>query len=322
MSLIIRERIVSLSRNISEYPFTNMMDKESKTELCSKISDVLETSDYKLKKYELSKLERSEILSLLESFYISSNYADDLIGKALYISEDKNLCVLINGENHIKIISKSDDKELSDVFEIANSLDDYLSEKFDYAFSSEYGYLTPNIAMLGNGMKASVIMHLPALKINNSVNKVAYNLSKLGLLLKPLYGSDNKSFGDIYSLSNSVTLGITEKNALDNLNNISNQIINQEESTRGKLVEKVSIQDTIYRSLGILQNARIIDYTEALNLLSNVRFGVSCNLIDKDIKEIDKLIFDIQPVNLINKVDELERINEVRADKIRDVLNK
>lgn len=323
MSSIIREVVVSISRNIDDYPFPNALDKESKKELAGKVASSLEKSSIKFNKFDLSTLDRVDILSILQKFYFSTSIADDIEGKLVFISEDESICILVNGENHIKIISKLKGLELESAYSKAKEIETNLSNDFNFAFSKELGYLTPNLSILGTAMKASVVLHLVGLKKNDAISKISTNLSKLGLIINPLFSKESNPCGDMYSLSNAVTLGISEESAIENLKNITMQLENREEDSRKKLVEKISIQDLIFRSYGILKNARIVEYSEGMNMLSALRLGVSCNLIDYDIEKVDELINLIHPIKIIEKLgeDAYEDIDVKRAEIIREYLN-
>ena len=322
MADTVKEVIISLSRNIKDYPFTAVLDKEKKEEITEKIEDALKDFDIKFERHDIIKKEREELLPLLDTFYISKTFADKPEGRALFISEDVNAVIISNGENHIKVIAKAKGLDFDSVFEFVNRLDDYLGEKFNFAFSKEFGYLSPNIENIGTAMRASAVLHLGALEKNRSVAKITSNLSKLGLIIKPLYSDNVRSFGDVYILSNSVTMGITEKAAVENLKNITEQLVSQEETMINNYVKSIENRDTIFRSLGILQNARLLTYSEALSLISNVRLGIAADLIEMDISMIDSLILKVQPVSILkdHKDDAYNRMDEIRADIVRKEL--
>lgn len=323
MADIVKEVVISLSRNIKEFPFTNRLDKEGKEDVASKIDKALCEYDEKFKKFDVSQLEREEILSILEKFYISKAYMNDPSGKYMYVSEDYDLILITNGENHIKIISKCEGLDFESAYSVMDRLDDHLSDRLPFAFSKEYGYLSPNIETIGTGMRATAILHLSALDKNRSVAKISSNLSKLGLIIKPLYTDNIRAFGDTYSLTNSVMMGITEKGAIENLKNITKQLENQEKNTMDSFVEKPENRDAIYRSYGILKYARLMKYSESLDLLSNVRMGILSGLLDGEISKIDRLVLDVQPVNILRTMGDeaYENMDEKRADIIREALS-
>lgn len=322
MKNIVKETFITISRNIEKYNFVNVLSADEKREVAKAVSSALNDSDFGLMEIELSNLERVDILSLFEEFYINDSFVNDLDGVTIFISDDRSTALITNCENHITVITKSSDLDFDLMLEKLGVIDDYLSDKLTFAFSKDYGYLSPNISILGTGMRASVILHLAALSKNNFLPKISSNLQKLGLLFKPLYGDNINVFSDMYLLTNTVTLGIEEKIAASNIKGIAEQLCGQEIKSREKLIERIDVKDDIYRSLGILQNARIMSYREAMKLLSNLRLGISCGIIDKNADDIDKLIFDIQPVNIIKEKGEeaLDDIDVKRADIIRKTL--
>lgn len=322
MKNIVKETFITISRNIEKYNFVNVLSADEKREVAKAVSSALNDSDFGLMEIELSNLERVDILSLFEEFYINDSFVNDLDGVTIFISDDRSTALITNCENHITVITKSSDLDFDLMLEKLGVIDDYLSDKLTFAFSKDYGYLSPNISILGTGMRASVILHLAALSKNNFLPKISSNLQKLGLLFKPLYGDNINVFSDMYLLTNTVTLGIEEKIAVSNIKGIAEQLCGQEIKSREKLIERIDVKDDIYRSLGILQNARIMSYREAMKLLSNLRLGISCGIIDKNADDIDKLIFDIQPVNIIKEKGEeaLDDIDVKRADIIRKAL--
>ncbi|MBQ1601077.1 MAG: ATP--guanido phosphotransferase, partial [Ruminococcus sp.] len=169
----------------------------------------------------------------------------------------------------------------------------------DFAFDEKLGYLTQCPTNLGTGMRASVMLHLPALEKSNAISRIAGNLSKLGLTMRGAHGEGTEPQGALYQLSNQVTLGISEKAAIENLKNITAQLAAQEEQARERLCKSVDVQDTIARSLGILKYAVVIAHEEALRLLSNVRLGiVSGQIKNIGVDCIDKLMIDVEPATL------------------------
>lgn len=324
MANFVKEVVVSLSRNISEYPFVNRLDKETKSDISSKIETNLKSFDEKFTLYDLEKIDKFNVVELCDEFYISSIDVDNASNISILVNEKRDIAIVTNLEDHIRIIAKSNEFDLEGTYQKADRVDDFLSEKMSFAFSKQYGYLSPNISNIGTAMNASVILFLGALNKNKSVARIASNLSNLGLVLKPVYSDGIHSYGSIYSLSNSVTMGITENAAIDNLKNISEQLISQEGSSLESFVKRIDNVDMIFRSLGILQNARVVSYKEALELLSNIRLGIEAKIISIDISTIDKLISEVQPSSVANKFndEDFDQINIRRASIIREALDR
>ena len=174
-----------------------------------------------------------------------------------------------------------------------------LDENLEFAFDEKLGYLTQCPTNLGTGMRASVMLHLPALEKSRAISRIAGSLSKLGLTIRGAHGEGTEPKGALYQLSNQVTLGISEKAAIENLKNIALQLASQEEQARDRLCASIDVQDTIARSLGILRTALVISHDEALDLLSNVRMGIlSGQITDVKTGVIDDLMTEIEPATL------------------------
>lgn len=206
---------------------------------------------------------------------------------------------MINEEDHIRLQVINNGLSLEDTYDIADKLDTLLDENLDFAFDDKLGYLTQCPTNLGTGMRASVMLHLPALEKSRAIGRIAGNLSKLGLTIRGAHGEGTEPNGALYQLSNQVTLGISEKAAIENLKNITMQLISQENQARTRLCSSIDIQDAISRSLGILKSALVISHDEALKLLSNVRLGiVSGQIKDVSTETVDKLMLSVEPATL------------------------
>ena len=194
-------------------------------------------------------------------------------------------------------------------------MDTLLDEVLDFAFDEKLGYLTQCPTNLGTGMRASVMLHLPALQKSRAISRISGNLQKLGLTIRGTYGEGTEPKGAMYQLSNQITLGISEKSAIENLKNITNQLVAQELQAQERMIKNVETQDVIFRSLGVLKYAKTISCDEAIKLLSEVRFGIESKVIkDIDIGTIDSLIEEIQPATI------MENKNEKISPRDRDIL--
>jgi protein arginine kinase len=212
-----------------------------------------------------------------------------------------------------------------EAYAVADQLDDILSRRLTYAFHQRFGYLTQCPTNLGTGMRASVMLHLPALDMTGAVHRIGANLSKLGLTIRGLYGESTRPVGAFFQLSNQVTLGISEKAAIDNLRNITTQLITQEMKARENILGNIEVEDKIARALGTLKSALIMDHSEAMSLLSLVRLGVSSKrLTTLSTDSIDKLIVEIQPASVMTKFGEEltpQQRDIKRAEMIRQRFN-
>ncbi len=180
----------------------------------------------------------------------------------------------------------------------ADRLDNAINEKVKFAFDERLGYLTECPTNLGTGMRASVMLHLPALTALGRMNTLASTVSKLGLTIRGAYGEGSASMGDLYQLSNQVTLGITEKGAIENLKTIVLQLASQERAARTELLKSVETEDTVYRAYGVLKSARLLGTKEFMQLASRVRMGAVGGLLSVDPKQLNELMVSLQPASL------------------------
>ena len=169
----------------------------------------------------------------------------------------------------IQVISQGMNLE-STTYDLADKIDTLLDEQLNFAFNDKLGYLTQCPTNIGTGMRASLMLHLPSLKESGAMGKISSSLSKLGLAIRGMYGEGTEPKGAIYQLSNQVTLGISEQEAINNLRDIAYQLVTQERTARETLAKNINIQDRVYRSYGILQYAKLLNNEECMQLLSNV----------------------------------------------------
>lgn len=229
-------------------------------------------SDFNLIK--LDDLTEAQGVSLVERHLVSPEFISETEGRALLLSKDESMSIMINEEDHIRLQVITDGLSLEQAYDTADKLDTLLDENLEFAFDDKLGYLTQCPTNLGTGMRASVMLHLPALEKSRTIGRIAGNLSKLGLTIRGAYGEGSEPSGSLYQLSNQVTLGISEKAAIENLENITKQLVSQERQARERLAKSIDIQDSVSRSLGLLKSAMVMTHDEALKLLSNVRFGI------------------------------------------------
>lgn len=294
--IVISTRI-RLARNISDYPFPVRLDNKSKIEVNDKIRQALDGKE-KLNFIELKTLTRAEIVSLAERHIISPEFASNSDGRALLISENEDVSIMLCEEDHIRLQVMKPGLALNDAYELADKIDSEINEKLEYAFDERLGYLTQCPTNLGTGMRASVMLHLPALTSKGQMNTLASTVSKLGLTLRGAYGEGSIAMGDLYQLSNQVSLGISEKEAIDNLKTITLQLASQERAARKDLEKNIVTEDQVYRAYGILKSARILNTKEFMNLISKVRLGAVTGLIKTDLKTINELMVSMQPATI------------------------
>lgn len=290
---------ISLLRNLEEYPFVSRLTKSEREKLNAVIKDIILSNNvYGLSYIDMESLGSYQIVSLAERGMITPEFASDPLGRALLLSEDEAVGVMLCEEDHVHIRAVSPGLDFDKPYTRANDIDSLIDSNEQYAFDERLGYLTQNPANLGTAMRASVTLHLPALSITGSMPRLASTVSKLGLMLRNRYTNGITPVGNIYSLSNQVTLGISEKAALDNLKSIAMQLISQERQTREHVIGDDRYIDKIQRAYGILKTAHMISCREFMELASLVRLGSAGGLLDTDIRVLDELMIAMQPATI------------------------
>ncbi len=294
---------IRLARNLKDFPFPCKLSAQGREKVIEKVRDAVKNSNSSVASdfsfIKLSELSSTQSVSLVEKRLVSPEFISDSDGRALLLSKDESFSIMINEEDHIRLQVITKGLSLEQAYDTADKLDTLLDENLDFAFDEKLGYLTQCPTNLGTGMRASVMLHLPALEKSRAISRIAGNLSKLGLTIRGAHGEGTEPKGALYQLSNQVTLGISEKAAIENLKSITEQLVAQEKQARERLCSSIDIQDTISRSLGILRSALVISHDEALKLLSNVRLGIVSKQI-KSVKTetIDRLMTAVEPATL------------------------
>lgn len=317
---------IRFARNLENYPFPCRLDTQGKEQICKAVKDALaDISGLQLNYIEMSSLTPKQAVALAERHLISPEFATPQAGRALLLSPDESVSIMLCEEDHIRIQVIKSGLDLHGAFDIANKIDDLLDSKLKFAFDERIGYLTQCPTNLGTGMRASVMMHLPALSKCNQMSRLVSTVSKLGLTIRGTYGEGTSAKGDIYQLSNQISLGISENNALDNLNSITMQIATQERTVGEEFVKNVNVLDRINRAYGILSTARLLSTDEMLDLFSWVRLGAMYKIIDTDITILNELTETMQAATLAcaNHEDmNGDERDEARANAVREKLFK
>ncbi len=301
---------IRLARNISDYPFPLQAKTKQRLKILSKIksaySDIkgLEDSIF----VDMDTLSSLDKQLLLERHLISQEHTVESKGKGLIVSRSEEISVMINEEDHFRLQIVTSGLDLKKCWTILNNIDNELNNIVSYSFLADLGYLTSCPTNLGTGMRASCMLHLPALILTKRVNKVLELLSRISFTARGLFGEGTQAFGDFFQISNQVSLGLSEEEIIDNLIGVVKQVKDQELSARQTLIEKykVSLEDNVWRALGILKNCRLINSKEALSHLSILSLGCDLGIIkDTDIsnygrvkKIINSLFITVQPAHL------------------------
>ncbi|MBQ5994679.1 MAG: protein arginine kinase [Clostridia bacterium] len=288
---------VRLARNLADYPFPSRLDNRSKIKINELVRDAIADREH-LQYTELKTLTRAEIVSLAERHLISPEFASSSDGRALLMSDNEDVSIMLCEEDHIRLQVMKSGLNLSEAYEIADRIDNEINESLNYAFDERLGYLTQNPTNLGTGMRASVMLHLPALGREGRMNTLALTVSKLGLNIRPAYDENGMALGSLYQLSNQVSLGISEAAAIENLKSITLQLATQERAARKEMANSINVQDEVYRAYGILKSARILPIEEFMSLISSVRLGKVLGILDTDIKTINELMVSMQSATI------------------------
>lgn len=311
---------VRLARNLVDFPFPCKLQSQERTAVVNKIKDAVlnnkSLSKYSFKFIDVNNLGKTEAISLVERHIASPELISSKSKNGLLVSKDGSVSIMLCEEDHIRIQVIKDGMQLDKVYEIADSIDSILDKELSFAFDDKLGYLTQCPTNIGTGMRASLMMHLPAMRESGTMQRITEDLSKLGLTIRGIYGEGSDPKGDIYQLSNQITLGISEKAAMENLKNISLQLIKKERQNRIEMAKNIHIEDTILRSYGILKSAKLISNDEFMKLISNVRLGISVGIIRNiSYDDINNLLTMAQPATLMKNLG--QHMDEIERDKQR-----
>ncbi len=296
---------IRLARNFEQVSFPTSGDQEALSKVLEYMQQEFDQQSYKdfkqLQLVKMKDLKPVEKRVLVEKHLISPSLAEkDETGAAL-ISKSEQASIMINEEDHLRIQLYYPGFELSEALNKAQELDDWFEEKIRFAFDENRGYLTSCPTNAGTGLRASVMMHLPALAMTNQINNLIPEINKLGLVVRGIYGEGSEAQGQLYQISNQMTLGKSEEDIVEDLKSVVKQVIENERRAREWIMEQLGIQleDRIFRSYGILANSRIIQSKEAAKCLSDVRLGIDLGLI-KDVSKtiLNELMVLTQPAFL------------------------
>ncbi len=327
--IVISSRI-RLARNVAGFRFHSRATPREKMDLERHINKKLEQAETTkpLKYFELQDLSSIDRQFLVERHLISREHAFGKGPRGVSISSDENLSIMVNEEDHLRIQGLRSGFQLRDNWEEVNQLDSAIEQQLDYSYSPKFGYLTICPTNVGTGLRASVMLHLPALVMTQQIEKVFQAVSKINLAVRGLYGEGTKASGDFYQISNQQTLGKSEEEIIQNIESVIPQIVKFERTVRETLLEnkREIIEDKACRAQAMLRSARIINSEEAMDLLSVVRLGVNLNLIpDLKVQTINELFILSQPAHL-QKIETKElnasQRDVTRATLIRDRLKK
>ena len=292
---------VRLSRNLNGFNFLNRCTKEEQEKILEKVKEIVPSLGYGLKYVNLDDLDDITKLSLAEKHLLSPEFVvNNKKKKAIIVNDEENICIMINEDDHIKLQVFSSGQELENLLNLATELDEKIGDILEYSYNKNFGFLTASPINIGTGLKASVIVHLPALTLTGNLSKMLRIVNNLGMSVKGVYGEGSQNSGDLYQISNNQTIGITEKEIITNVKNIAEKIIEQERTARKYLCKnEIELQDVVYRAYGVLTNAVKINSDESRKLLSEVKMGVDLGILNElDDGQVRKLELYTKPGNL------------------------
>ena len=273
---------IRLARNLKGIPFPGAMTQKDALLVIEKVEHALEEMNYTFTRLDMSKTSPAQKQKLVEERLISPALAKSKLPCAAYISEDECISIMVNEEDHIRIQCIYAGYESKKAYELISKVDDYFAEKLDYAMHEKYGYLTSCLTNVGTGMRISYMLHLPAAVMTGAADSIFSTIGKMGVTVRGMYGEGTKSSGCIFQISNQTTLGRSEAEISDSLNETLEKVIAKERELRTRVWEgnAMAIEDRIYRSFAILRSARILQSKEMLERLSDLRLGVSLGIIE------------------------------------------
>ena len=295
---------IRLARNLREYPFPIRMNEEQRRELADKIGNALEEekTGIRFRRIEVGKTSPELLASMVERHVASPEFVR-IPGGVLYQNTDDReelISIMVGEEDHIRLQVMRAGMALDEAYQVAERLDDELDGQFVYAFDEKLGFLTQCPTNLGTGLRASVMLHLPALEKTGTLARIENSITKLGLTIRGTFGEGSGVTGSLYQISNQITLGISEHDAIENLKAIVSQIVEQERRLRSQLAGTDSYEDQVHRALGTLQSARILSSEEFYKLISFVRMGISTGTIEGvSLETVNSLIWSMGSAGLM-----------------------
>ena len=289
---------VRLARNLKDMPFS--LDYNSAREVIKKVNRALvKTDTFNL--YFVSNLDEIALEAMKEKHLISQNLIDNKECGAALINTDETLSIMINEEDVLREQCFMKGLRISEAYKRLDKIDDEIAKNLDIAFDENLGYLTACPTNLGTGMRASVMMFLPALTESGKIKDVIEDVSSIGLTVRGLYGEGSQAEGFMYQISNEVTLGISEYDIIKSVEEAVLSICKMERDFEEKMYAKKELitMDRAKKAYGVLTNAVLLSYSEFLSLIAEVKLGAILGMIGiSDVQSIDDLIVSVRPANL------------------------
>lgn len=319
-----------LARNLQDLPFPNHASEAAMKEVLRRVEQAVNAGGGDHGLFKLTRMEDLPLLErqiLVEKHLVSPQHIERPQHRAVILNADESVSTMVNEEDHLRIQAILPGQQISKATEAADKMDDLLEERLDYAFHEEKGYLTSCPTNTGTGMRVSVMVHLPALSMIDQTRKVLSALSQIGLNVRGIYGEGSEAYGDIFQISNQMSLGRTEEEILYNLQTACAQLVESERTARKAILRdsKLLVEDRVWRAFGTLSQARLLTSEEALRLTSDVKLGTDLEIIP-DIKSVflKELLFVTSP-GILQKIIGREMSpgerDQYRAMLVRELIN-
>jgi len=321
---------IRLARNWNEYNFPNKLDVIAGGEMVERLEyglkDLGEMEEEKFLSTTLDKIPETEKAAMRERRVINSAIAGKNSPTGLMLSESEDISIVFNGDDHIRMQLLAPNQNLNSLWEKADKLDDYINARFGYAYDEKYGYLTSFPTNVGTGMRANIVVHLPALSSGKQFPNLIAQMTRFGVAIRGVYGEGRENYGSFYDISNAKTLGMSEREIMDLVTKVASQLNSQENQVRAMSLKnhKTERQDEAYKSYGLMKYARKLSMRDALTFLSQVIAGISDGIIaTKKPCSLYKMVLGIQPSNLmLNRGEPQDKgnLDILRAEYIRKEL--
>lgn len=321
---------IRLARNLCRIPFPNRAETKQLAEVVSQTQAAIKELEKNNHQYDMIRLDSLTPLDrfiLVERHITSPHHVQDPAERGIILRDDAAVSILINEEDHIRIQCMRPGLDLMKGYECANAIDDALETSLDFAYSEQLGYLTSCPTNIGTGLRASVMLHLPGLVLTKQIQRMVTAATQLGMAVRGIYGEGTEASGNIFQLSNQLTLGYSEQEIVDNLTSVARQVVEQERSARNTLLAEAgnSLKDRVWRAYGVLRFARSISGQEAVSLLSEVRLGADLGILDAvDPQVFNELLVATRPHYLVKQYGKPEfdsaARDQLRASVIREKL--
>jgi len=318
-SIVVSSR-VRLARNIEGLLYPN----KSESSDCENVREIVYQAFEKASLLNEGAFYKSEDIDsidrkfLIERHLISPEFLTERDFRGLFITDKEDTSVMVNEEDHLRIQALASGLEIQKAMRIAENLDAKLGETLSYDYNNDYGFLTACPTNCGTGMRASVLIHLPGLVLTREIDKTISQITKLGLTVRGFYGEGTDVLGNLFQISNQTTLGRTEQDIVDSIQQICRQMIEHEENARQILVRDApdEIKDKIWRAYGILKHARVLTSEETMNLLSAVRLGMALGVLDMiPLTLMNEILVLAQPAHI--QKSSMEKLNSSERDAKR-----